>query len=221
MVKNIKQLLIAFLGFILLICANVILVFKTPALFSYFANKNNLAPTLGLTKESLLADYTAIIDYISNPFIYKLNFENFTLSSNGAFHFFEVKKIFFILLIIAFCILIFFFILFLYKKFISSKKTVISQSNNELLKTKKYFNYISLTISIFLILISFINFNAAFNTFHRLIFNNDFWIFNSTTDSIINALPEDYFMFCGFIIIVLFIIELLIVNLVLKRKVED
>lgn len=221
MVKNIKHLLIAILGFILLISTNIILVFKTPALFSYFASKNNLALSLGLTKEALLSDYTAIIDYITNPFIYKLNFKNFTLSSNGAFHFFEVKKIFFVLLIISFCILVFFFVLFLYKKFIFSEKTHISSLKKDLLKTKKTFNYISLTIASFLILIFFINFNAAFNSFHELIFNNDFWMFNSTTDSIIMALPEEYFMFCAFAIVILFIIEMIVINLILKREVED
>lgn len=221
MIRNIKQLSIALLAFVLLICTNIILVFKTPALYSYFVNKNNLAQSLDLTKDALQADYNAIINYITNPFIYKLNLKNFTLSSNGAFHFFEVKLIFFTIFLIALCILIFFLSLFLYKKFISSEKSLVSELNKELSGTQRYFNYISVSISIFLILISVINFDAAFTTFHEVIFNNDLWIFNATTDSIINALPQDYFILCASTTIILFILESIFINIVLLKKVED
>ena len=40
------------------------------------------------------------------------------------------------------------------------------------------------------------NFDTFFITFHKIIFNNNNWLFDPTTDPIINILTEDFFAAC-------------------------
>ena len=48
-----------------------------------------------------------------------------------------------------------------------------------------------------------VNWEYVFVTFHQLVFNNDYWLFDPTTDPIINILPDGYFMHCAIMIFVL------------------
>ena len=48
-----------------------------------------------------------------------------------------------------------------------------------------------------------VNWEYVFVTFHQLVFNNDYWLFDPTTDPIINILPDVYFMHCAIMIFVL------------------
>lgn len=47
-----------------------------------------------------------------------------------------------------------------------------------------------------------LDFDRTFTVFHKLLFNNDDWIFDPRTDEIINILPEAFFMHCGILIVV-------------------
>lgn len=48
-----------------------------------------------------------------------------------------------------------------------------------------------------------VNWDYVFVTFHQLVFNNDYWLFDSSTDPIIDILPDGYFMHCAIMIFVL------------------
>lgn len=39
-----------------------------------------------------------------------------------------------------------------------------------------------------------INFDATFTTFHKIFFNNDYWLFDPELDPVINILPQEFFM---------------------------
>jgi integral membrane protein (TIGR01906 family) len=45
-----------------------------------------------------------------------------------------------------------------------------------------------------------------FVLFHQLMFNNDFWVFDATTDPVILLLPDSYFMHCLEMIIALIVV---------------
>ena len=55
--------------------------------------------------------------------------------------------------------------------------------------------------------ISALYFSNSFIIFHKIVFRNDFWIFDYHSDPIIRILPETFFMHC-FILIVLIVIIL-------------
>ena len=57
---------------------------------------------------------------------------------------------------------------------------------------------LSLTVSfaVFLILcaLTALNFNSAFNLFHKIFFNNDLWLLNPQTDLLIALMPLEFFI---------------------------
>ncbi|MGL4656656.1 MAG: TIGR01906 family membrane protein [Sarcina sp.] len=218
--KNKKHFFFALLSFILLICTNILILFNSKFLFRYFSLTNNTAQNLAMPFETLMSEYEKIIIYLRNPLITKLKFNHFTLSNNGQQHFFEVKMILTYLFMIACSISIFLIIYLTYKKFFYSKTILHQRTKRNFLICKKYFN--SLLLSLLLILGSFIiiDFNKLFIGFHELFFNNDLWIFNETTDSIIKILPENYFMLCAVFILIMLIVEASLINISIKKDVE-
>ena len=46
-----------------------------------------------------------------------------------------------------------------------------------------------------------IDWEWTFETMHGLLFDNDYWLFNSKTDPVIKILPDEFFMHCGIMII--------------------
>ena len=89
------------------------------------------------------------------------------------------------------------------------------------IKIIKYAGIISILIPIFLLIPITIQFEKSFEIFHRLIFNNDYWIFDPSKDPVINMLPAEFFLHCGVVIltgILIFSSIVLIIYKMLKNK---
>jgi integral membrane protein (TIGR01906 family) len=172
---------------------SVIISLNLRVIYSYSIDKYDLTRLGQLSKDALMNDYNILLNYLQNPFIKKLKFNNFIMSTNGEFHFYEVKKIFLnIYLIIIVILLAFIVIKFILRKY------------NKKLNLFKILNYGANTlISIIAVLLAsiFINFSKAFVVFHKIFFNNDYWVFDSKTDPIIDVLPEEVFKLYAIIVI--------------------
>lgn len=219
MIKNLKHFTFAVLGFILLMCTNIIFIFNSKFIFKYFAIQNELSQKVSIPTQEIFQDYERIIQYVRNPLVYNLNFDNFTLSSNGALHFFEVKVIFIYICTIVFLISLFFITYIIYRRFFYEKTLLRTKMRNNLQLCSKYLNRIVLVFIFSITSFMIIDFDKAFTFMHNIFFDNDYWIFNSTTDSIINILPPNFFMLCAIIIISMLVIELIIVNIYTKKDV--
>ncbi|WP_195265591.1 MULTISPECIES: TIGR01906 family membrane protein [unclassified Clostridium] len=173
---------------------SVIISLNLRIIYSYSIDKYNLTKLGQLSKEALMNDYNLLLNYLQNPFIKKLKFNNFIMSTNGEFHFYEVKKIFLNIYLIIIVIVLAFLII----KFILNR-------HNKKFEVFKILNYGANTlISIITILLTsiFIDFSKAFVIFHKIFFNNDYWVFDSKTDPIIDVLPEEVFKLYAIIVIV-------------------
>lgn len=200
MLKKLTYEIISIIILLFLILFNSILVLNSTFIFKLYMIKSNIPSQLSIPLENILADYNSIITYLRHPFADKLSFEHFTLSNSGEFHFFEVKKIFLFIYLFLFLTFIFFIILFIKKR--------------ALLKSSlKYLNFTAPLFFTILSISFIIDFDYVFTLFHKLFFNNDYWIFNSITDSIITVLPESFFMINAIIILFLIIIEVISFNL--------
>ncbi|WP_265881320.1 TIGR01906 family membrane protein [Clostridium perfringens] len=73
-------------------------------------------------------------------------------------------------------------------------------------KAFNLFFYEFLFIFLSLILSFYLNFSKVFTLFHKIFFNNDYWIFDPKKDPIINVLPESYFLFLAIFILSLVMI---------------
>lgn len=139
-----------------------------------------------IVKESIatvMKNYTQLLNYLLLPFKNKLQMSDFPTSPSAARHFYECKLLFelaIIVFIVGLIILIF-------------------------LKMRKRMSYIYIsrtTALIFMILpitilpFALMNFDEFFISFHHLLFNNNDWLFDPTTDPIINVLTEEFFAGC-------------------------
>jgi len=64
---------------------------------------------------------------------------------------------------------------------------------NQYQKLNRYFKW-GMLIPLAILFALLISFDTLFVLFHQVFFNNDAWLFNPATDSIILALPAEFFM---------------------------
>jgi integral membrane protein (TIGR01906 family) len=179
-------------------------------IYTYSISKYNLTELGSISKENLISDYSILLNYLQNPFIKKLKFNNFIMSNNGEFHFYEVKKIFLSIYLIVIILTIFFVVLYFINKY--------KNKEFNLFKMLNYGANTLISIITFLLLSISIDFSKSFVVFHKIFFNNDYWIFDSVTDPIINVLPEEVFKLYA-IIILLFICISIIIYKILYYKI--
>ena len=174
--NNIIKIIYGIFIAIFTIGVSTIAVLNAQFIYYNSIDKYGLDKLGNLSKEMLIKDYDILIRYLQNPFIDKLNFNNFSMSVNGEIHFYEVKNIFLSIYLITICIGLFFTISLILKR----------------IKGK------------------LIDFSKAFIVFHKIFFNNDYWIFDERTDPIIKVLPEEVFMLYALIIVILVIIAVVV-----------
>lgn len=152
----------------------------------------------GLSIDAIKENYDILIQYQSIFYQGPLIFKDFVMSQSGKIHFEEVKLIFEmiqILMAVSLCTTIF----LIYQQY-----------------KKKEFRFLKLTAVITVVIpciigaLAAIDFNQAFVMFHQIVFRNDYWIFDVTTDPVITILPETFFMHCFMMIIVVVLICVLI-----------
>ena len=51
-----------------------------------------------------------------------------------------------------------------------------------------------------------LNWETVFVLFHKIVFNNNYWIFNAATDPVITILPDTFFMHCALMILALVVL---------------
>lgn len=195
MVKNLKDILFSFYLLISSLMLSIIITLNiSPLIFSIFIKLNIVPNYNNIGKKEILEDYNNIIEYLNYPSEQVLKFKNFKISPLGEFHFLEVKEIFFLIYLTGLACLILGIALFILSKKCNMKVSI---------KTLNIFFYEILFIFISLILSFYLNFSKIFILFHKIIFNNNYWIFDPKKDQIINILPESYFLFLAIFILLI------------------
>lgn len=208
--KFLVDILLSFIAALFTLCISVLIALNIKSIYSYVIGKYDLLSKVDITKEMLLEDYKSLIKYLQNPFIKKLKFNNFIMSKSGEFHFYEVKNIFLGIYFIVIISMIIFLIHTLIKKHKYEK--------NEMLKIFNRAANILITSFGILLVVIVTNFSKAFVVFHKIFFNNDYWIFDKKTDPIIKVLPEELFKLYAIIIIALTLIFVVIFKLLFYKN---
>lgn len=197
-------LLISTIIFSILLTLNI-----SPLIYSTFIEITNLDLLSGVSKPNIMTDYMNIISYLNLPNKNNLIFENFEISASGAYHFFEVKMIFSSIYLIGIACLLVGGLLFVLKR---EFKIIIP------LKSLNIFFYEVITICGFLLLSFYFDFSKAFTIFHKILFNNNYWIFDISTDPIIKVLPESYFLTLGIFTLLAIILLAILAKLIYINK---
>nr|WP_279282910.1 TIGR01906 family membrane protein [Clostridium senegalense] len=152
-------------------------------------NTLNLQSRMPISVYEIKKNYSYAVDYILEKTDDNFSLPSLPSSENGKTHFYEVRMIFKSLRSLW---IITFGISILYGLFKIINKDYLFF---------KYSGNILITFSALIVLASLFNFNYIFTLFHKLFFNNDYWIFNSSLDPIILLLPEKFFYHCSVIIL--------------------
>lgn len=152
----------------------------------------------GLNAVVIKENYNALIDYCSPFYRGDLVFPSLRASESGLSHFAECKDIFNMIYLAGAICLVLTVVIFIIKR------------RNDEFKYLRTSAIITLVLPVLVGAFAAINFDALFLLFHKLVFNNDDWLFDPETDPIIDLLPEEFFLQCAIIIVATMIIGALI-----------
>lgn len=190
---KLKHLLTALSLTLAIISGAVILTLNFRPLYYMDMKQYHLSEDTGYTEDEIRQNYDTLITYNSVFYHGDLQFPTLPMSEEGRIHFIEVKRIFVFIQAVLFPL-----------SLIGSAVGIFT------LKKQKpaYLKLTSvLTLSVPTVLCALIalNWDNFFVTFHKIFFNNDYWIFDADTDPIILLLPDGYFMHCALMILGLII----------------
>ena len=142
----------------------------------------NIPDLADMTKDDIKRNYDVLITYLSPFYDGALQLPTLDMSTNGRIHFVDVKNILVKIQYVMYATIIIAIVggMYLLKK-----------------KNEKFLLHGSIVTIIFpiaLVLPIAINFEKSFVLFHKLLFSNDYWVFDPEKDPIILMLPEEFFM---------------------------
>ena len=190
--------------FFILLSIEILVNFKY--LYYFDIKFLNLESSSNLSYSEIKSNYDYIIKFITSTKNMDFNIPSFTSSSEGTVHFYEVKNIFCnikLLLYITGIISIF----IIYYSFKHNNFIVFH-----------YSFYILFSVPIVLMITFLLDFNKAFTYFHKIFFNNDFWLFDINKDPIINILPERFFLHMAIFLNILIIVFAVICKKIYKKS---
>ena len=191
---KITDLLIGVLFTLLFISLAVVITINFRPLFYMEIEPLNIEADSGLSRDEIIDNYNALIDYSSPFFKGDLVFPSLTASQSGLKHFVEVKHIFTWFYILG-AITLILGILIIIRKTINKDISYLFVSSIS-----------AIVLPTLLGLLMFMDFDRAFIIFHKLFFNNDDWLFDPSTDPVITILPDTFFLHCALLIILIVLV---------------
>ncbi|HGZ2741488.1 TPA: TIGR01906 family membrane protein, partial [Clostridioides difficile] len=164
----------------------------------------NISELSGLSKDDIKLNYDYLIDYNLNKNVSEFNLPTLKSSPQGKIHFEEVRNIFQNINKLAKLLLI-----------VSLVGIILSVKN----KNIKILKTTSITLIMMPLLLTvpiLLNFEKSFIIFHKLLFRNDYWIFNPNLDPVINILPEEFFFHSGMMILILILLSSILLFVMYK-----
>ena len=188
--KQVKHMITAIFLSMFIIAASVTITLACKPLYYHDMKKMNLAERTGYSLEVIEENYEELIAY--NQDISKEKLElTLPMSENGRIHFEEVKDIFVVFQYILLPIGLLGSILGIWML----KK---NKAGYDYLKWTSVFTVaVPVVLGVFIAMV----WDKVFVIFHKIFFNNDYWIFDSRTDPIIKLLPDTFFMHCAVMIL--------------------
>jgi len=170
----------------------------------YFEIKNsNIEEFSGLSEEKIKENYNYVIEYLNSGDEVEFNLPSLPFSNKGKIHFHEVKVIYKALDVILICSLAVIILCFFF-----NRKSIL---------LLRHASILLLVIPIIILIPFIINFDSSFTFFHKLFFNNDYWLFAPNEDPVINILPQDFFFHCALLILFIILVSSLILRMATRK----
>ena len=176
-----------------IICLSVTLTVMFRPVYYWDIEHLQIGQSYGIPAEICRENYDVLIDYNLAWGPDTLEFPNFKMSESGRIHFEEVKVIFVACQYAAAAGMIL---------FVGRIWWQLHRSDRDF-RWLRYTMWAALAIVAAVGSLVAVNWDLAFVLMHKLLFNNDLWIFDWRTDPIILILPDTFFMHCGILIMIL------------------
>lgn len=188
-----KNILTSICLALFIISASVTITLNFRPLYYHDISSLKIEESSGYSKKVIKKNYDALIDY--NQFFHSKKLKlTMPMSKEGRIHFSEVKRIFVAVEIM--CIITLILSIFLIHH-------QIQQGHTQFLKTA---SIISLLLPAIAGIFTFINWDFTFVLFHKIMFRNDYWLFDEATDPVITILPDAFFLHCAIMIFLLILL---------------
>ena len=142
----------------------------------------------GVPASAIQKDYDSLIHYLSFWNRGPLTLSTFAMSEHGRIHFADCKKIFDIVQILCIVTGLFTLVSFILHK---------HGGNSRYLRMA---GFLTIAIPTILGILAVWKWDVLFETFHRVLFHNDYWLFDAAQDPIILVLPDAFFFQCAIVI---------------------
>ena len=188
-----KQWLLGILWALFILTASVVVTLNFRPLYYWEMDHLQLAQRTGYTEQQIRDNYDSLIDYQNFWGPDRLEMPDFPMSDTGRIHFEEVKAIF---------VAIEYGMLGSFLLAVAGTVWLRRQGRGFLLRAAILTPAVPLVAGAAMA----VNWDWAFTTFHRLFFNNDYWIFDARTDPVILILPDTFFLHCAVMILALILL---------------
>ncbi len=200
------QLALGLVLMLLIISAAVVITLNFRPLYYWEMDRMDLDQVSGLSQEQIRRNYDVLIDYNNFWGPDTLEFPDLPMSEGGRIHFEEVKRV------------------FLFFEYMVPVTLVLAVAGVAWFRRRRQFRYLKyaalLTVLVPLAagLAIAVNWDQAFVLFHEVVFRNDLWIFNASTDPVITILPDTFFLHCAVMILVLVVLGSALCGAIYGRK---
>lgn len=182
------------LGLFVIAFVAVTITLHFKPLYYYDIKALHIAERTGLPEKIIRENYDILINYNSIFGSDVLRFPDFPMSKTGKIHFMEVKKIFLTIKWVGIVSVIPFFCL---ERYLRSKESY---------RFLKWIFILGVGFPVGFGILIGMNWKTVFIQFHKLFFQNDYWLFDPARDPIITILPDTFFFQCAGMIITIFIL---------------
>lgn len=202
------QLALSVVFMLLIISVSVTVTLNFRPLYYWEMGRLDLAEASGLTEEQIRRNYDALIDYNNFWGPDTLEFPDLRMSEGGRTHFEEVKRV---------------FLLFEYMVPVT---LVLGVAGAVWCHRKRQFRWLKYTALLTVLaplalgLLIAVNWDRAFVLFHQVVFRNDLWIFDASTDPVITILPDTFFLHCAVMILALVVLGSGLCGFLYRRRLK-
>ena len=199
-----KDIFLGILAAVTTICIAVSVTVLFRQLYYFDIDRLNIPENSGFTRQECIRNYDVLIDYNILGGDKELQFPDMVVSVQGRIHFEEVKTIFMAAQIIAAAGGLFLTGLLIWRR-----------------RTYRWMRVsviMSAVIAISTLEAVFVDWQWTFVVMHKIFFRNEYWLFNPVTDSIINILPDTFFMHCGMMIVGIVVFINIIFEILYRKK---
>ncbi len=176
-----------------IISASVTITLNFRPLYYHDISALKIEETSGYSKKTIKKNYDELIDY--NQFFHSGKLKlTMPMSREGRIHFEDVKRIFDAVEIL--CIVTLILCCYL----------VTGQIRRHDLRFLKTSSIITILLPSIAGILTAVNWESTFIMFHKIMFRNDYWLFDEVLDPVIKILPDEFFLHCAIMIILLILL---------------